>query len=210
MIFWLFKTFWLFFWFSAFLAPKFGWILSNSFPLLCRWILIPGTTSLIGRPEVWPSHEMDVEVRGVSLSEAELRCCYPKEGRVGVRQAETTDECHNIHDIRLRKKRCEMTSGVARYWQDRPRGEAVLWGTIAPFIRCEDFSDVLGSEGQRAELSFCYACRSNLTVTYHALVFLWKCLILFSKLHRLPIPVQDTHIHCDVYTFLFTSNTEGS
>lgn len=87
---------------------------------------------------------------------------------------------------------------------------SALWGTIVPFIRCEDFSDVLGSEGQRTELSFCYACRSNLTVTYHALVFLWKCLILFSKLHRLPILVQDTHIHCDVYTFLFTSNTEGS
>lgn len=56
--------------------------------------------------------EIDVKIRGVSLSEGKFTLCYPKEGEMSVRQAETTDECHNIHDTWLRGgKKCKMTSG---------------------------------------------------------------------------------------------------
>ena len=94
---------------------------------------------------------MDVEIRGVSLSEGKLRFCYTKVGEMSVRQAETTDECHNIHDTCLRgEKKCKMTSGKETIDTQAIWRSSVLWGPIAFFIICEDFSDVLRAsvEGQ--------------------------------------------------------------
>ena len=73
---------------------------------------------------------MDIKIRGISLSEGKFRFFYPKEGEMSVRQAETTDECHNTHDTWLRgEKKCKMTSGKGSIDTQAYR-EAVFSGVL--------------------------------------------------------------------------------
>lgn len=98
---------------------------------------------------------MDFKIRGISLSEGKFMFCYPKEGEMSVRQAETTDECHNSHDTWLRgEKKCKMTSGKGSIDTQVIWRSSVLWGPIAFFIMCEDFKRCFEGTCQRANYLF--------------------------------------------------------